>query len=100
MPATRPITGREADPTTAEDPKEEASYNTPFTLQYDKLIIAVGAYSQSEENQIFLSSIMLMETYSIQYPWRKRTCTLPQRRQRRPSDSGSDPGMCIFFTFQ
>ena len=50
MPATRPITGEVADPTTAEDSKEEALYNTPFTMQYDKLIIAVGAYSQSEEN--------------------------------------------------
>jgi len=101
MPATRPITGEVADPTAAEDSKEEALYNTPFTMRYDKLIIAVGAYSQSEK-QIFLipfSSIMLMETNSIQYPWRERTRTLPQGRQRRPSDSESDPRMYIFFNF-
>ncbi|KAJ3553506.1 hypothetical protein NP233_g12626 [Leucocoprinus birnbaumii] len=42
MPATRPITSDVADPTTQEDPKEEAKKNTPFTMRYDKLIIAVA----------------------------------------------------------
>ncbi|KAF5350487.1 hypothetical protein D9756_008688 [Leucocoprinus leucothites] len=47
MPATRPVKSEVADPTTQEDPKEEVMDNTPFTMRYDKLIIAVGAYSQT-----------------------------------------------------
>lgn len=48
MPATRPVTGEASDPIIKDDPKEGAPHNTPFTMRYDKLVIAVGAYAQSE----------------------------------------------------
>jgi hypothetical protein len=48
MPATRPITSESADPTKVDDPNHRALANVPFTARYDKLIIAVGAYSQSQ----------------------------------------------------
>ena len=44
MPATRP---HDAEPTGDPDVILHHPEN-PFTLHYDKLIIAVGAYSQSE----------------------------------------------------
>jgi len=44
MPATRP---HDAEPTGDPDVTLHRPEN-PFTLHYDKLIIAVGAYSQSE----------------------------------------------------
>jgi len=44
MPATRPYN---AEPT--GDPEDISQRpDSPFTLHYDKLIIAVGAYAQSE----------------------------------------------------
>ena len=52
MPATRPIAAQTAS--TVEDEKAVGTQrspaqveSTPFTLRYDKLLIAVGAYSQS-----------------------------------------------------
>jgi len=52
MPATRPIAAQ--TPSTVEDEKAAGTQrsparveSTPFTLRYDKLLIAVGAYSQS-----------------------------------------------------
>lgn len=44
MPATRPAT---AEPREEEDATTQEHYGTPFTLHFDKLVIAVGAYSQS-----------------------------------------------------
>jgi hypothetical protein len=44
MPATRPY---DAEPTGDPDVTPRRVEN-PFTLHYDKLIIAVGAYSRSE----------------------------------------------------
>lgn len=52
MPATRPIAAQTAS--AVEDEKAAGTQrspgqvgSTPFTLRYDKLVIAVGAYSQS-----------------------------------------------------
>lgn len=44
MPATRPAT---AEPREEEDATTQEHYGTPFTLHFDKLVIAVGAYSQT-----------------------------------------------------
>lgn len=52
MPATRPIVGQTASPVEADEVKKTQRPPAqvgaiPFTLRYDKLVIAVGAYSQS-----------------------------------------------------
>ena len=52
MPATRPIVAQAASPVEAEKVNETQRPPAqvgaiPFTLRYDKLVIAVGAYSQS-----------------------------------------------------
>ncbi|EKM78363.1 NDE2, mitochondrial external NADH dehydrogenase [Agaricus bisporus var. burnettii JB137-S8] len=63
MPATRPITREASDPTKVDDPNYRASANIPFTARYDKLIIAVGAYSQTfnipgvKEHAYFLKDV-------------------------------------------
>jgi len=44
MPATRPAT---AEPREEEDATTQEHRGTPFTLRFDKLVIAVGAYSQT-----------------------------------------------------
>ena len=46
MPATRPAT---AEPREEEDATTQEHHGTPFTLRFDKLVIAVGAYSQSTQ---------------------------------------------------
>ncbi|KAM6501068.1 Pyridine nucleotide-disulfide oxidoreductase domain containing protein [Amanita muscaria] len=53
MPATKPIVAQAASAVAAEKaaesqhPQPQANA-TPFTLRYDKLVVAVGAYSQSK----------------------------------------------------
>ena len=53
MPATRPVTSETSDPTEGEEAVAQTGGGIPFTMNYDKLVIAVGAYSQSES---FLSN--------------------------------------------
>jgi hypothetical protein len=50
MPATSPILSEISATPNADDPDTPGKSHrigTPFTLRYDKLVIAVGAYSQS-----------------------------------------------------
>ncbi|KAF9453319.1 NDE1, mitochondrial external NADH dehydrogenase [Macrolepiota fuliginosa MF-IS2] len=47
MPATRPVTAGASDPTQSEEVELHATSNVPFEMRYDKLVIAVGAYSQT-----------------------------------------------------
>lgn len=55
MPATRPP---DAEPTGDTDALIEKG--DPFTIHYDKLIIAVGAYSQSELSTSSIDILVLM----------------------------------------
>ncbi|KAG6891257.1 hypothetical protein C0995_008509 [Termitomyces sp. Mi166 len=63
MPATPPI--RKGSPSTSrQDPRLEVLVeNKPFILKYDKLVVAVGAYSQTfnipgvKENALFLKDV-------------------------------------------
>lgn len=48
MPATRPVTSETSDPFEGEEAASQTTRGIPFTMSYDKLVIAVGAYSQSE----------------------------------------------------
>ena len=53
MPATRPIVAQTASAVKADEVKETQRPPAqvgaiPFTMRYDKLVIAVGAYSQSQ----------------------------------------------------
>ena len=51
MPATPPLPSEKSSAPLAEGSQAETMFpgaGTPFTLRYDKLVIAVGAYSQSE----------------------------------------------------
>ncbi|RXW23234.1 hypothetical protein EST38_g2629 [Candolleomyces aberdarensis] len=56
MPATRPL---HTEPASGDHSHSHPIPNEPFSVRYDKLVIAVGAYSQSFEqaNQPFLSDI-------------------------------------------
>jgi len=82
MPATRP---HDAEPTGDPDVTLHRLEN-PFTLHYDKLIIAVGAYSQSELLGLFLYYFS-SPFFSVQYTWCKRTRAFPQGREGRPQNS-------------
>ncbi|KAF5373261.1 hypothetical protein D9615_007477 [Tricholomella constricta] len=65
MPATPPIPLRSEPTTTRLDPRLDTIPvgNTPFPIRYDKLVIAVGAYSQTfnvpgvKENAHFLKDV-------------------------------------------
>ena len=50
MPATRPLN---AEPTEDPDSQVPQGSGSPFTIKYDKLVIAVGAYSQSRRKFLF-----------------------------------------------
>ncbi|KAG2007219.1 ndb1 (nad(p)h dehydrogenase b1) [Coprinopsis cinerea AmutBmut pab1-1] len=63
MPATRPPKSQPTDATGDEVARAEASADRAFTVGYDKLVIAVGAYSQTfnvpgvKENAHFLKDV-------------------------------------------
>lgn len=49
MPATPPLSFEKASSPVADNTVTTSSgTGTPFTLRFDKLVIAVGAYSQSK----------------------------------------------------
>lgn len=54
MPATRPVKAESTDDT---DSTTSTSSGTPFSIKYDKLIIAVGAYAQSKSNSLSCLSV-------------------------------------------
>ena len=61
MPATRPLN---AEPTEEPDSKVPQVSGSPFTIKYDKLVIAVGAYSQSK-----LKLYMILKLQSLTMPF-------------------------------
>jgi NADPH-dependent 2,4-dienoyl-CoA reductase/sulfur reductase-like enzyme len=56
MPATRP-TNADPKPKHNEDTNVIDHSGIPFSMHYDKLVIAVGAYSQSDYSTSFSFSI-------------------------------------------
>ncbi len=86
MPATRPVTDKASDPVEGEEATNQATGGIPFTMTYDKLVIAVGAYSQSENHSNpFVKSFNPYP--SVQHPGREGACTFSQRYQGRSQNS-------------
>ncbi len=80
------------------DPNESASAvagsSQKFQLTYDKLVIAVGAYSQSMSSLSHPSSAKCLHAlHSVQCPRREGTRVLPQGYQRRTTHSHKGAGM-------
>ena len=48
MPATRPVNAESTDDMDANTASTFSG--TPFSIKYDKLVIAAGAYAQSKSN--------------------------------------------------
>ena len=57
MPATRP-TDADPKPQNNEDTNVIDHSGIPFSMHFDKLVIAVGAYSQSDYLTIFFSQLL------------------------------------------
>lgn len=89
MPATRPFN---AESTTDTDYNTPTVSSTPFSLKYDKLIIAVGAYAQSGSQTV--PHVWFFDSQnSLQCTWCKRTCALSERRKGCQENTQQDPRM-------
>jgi hypothetical protein len=56
MPATRPV---KAESTADTDSTSVPTFSgTPFSIKYDKLLIAVGAYAQSESKSLSYHAVL------------------------------------------
>lgn len=93
--ATQPADTKEAPPqlvpSTLEQKKLVGPARKGFEIHYDKLVIAVGAYSQSNHINLDASNGMqLTNPKSLQYSRSKGACLFPQRRSRCSSHPFSD----------
>jgi len=57
MPATRPIEAESTEDTDSKTTTAPTSSGTPFSIKYDKLIIAVGAYAQSKSRILLYPAV-------------------------------------------
>jgi NADPH-dependent 2,4-dienoyl-CoA reductase/sulfur reductase-like enzyme len=94
MPATRP-TNADPKPKHDEDTNFIDPTSTPFSIHFDKLVIAVGAYSQSDLVFLFYLSQLLNSCCSFQRTRGERTCSFSERCQRRPQNTESYPGVFV-----
>ena len=105
MPATPPIhpdthTAQQTDNTVTKHPGSGA----PFMIKYDKLVIAVGAYSQSERSPRIVTLItgvgltLASMHLSVQRPWGEGACELLKGYQGRTLYKDACLGMYIITT--
>ena len=105
MPATPPIhpetlAAKQTENTVTNHPGSGA----PFMIKYDKLVIAVGAYSQSERLPPIVTLItdvgltLASMHLSVQRPWGEGACALLKGCQGRTVYKDACPGMYIITT--
>lgn len=81
MPATPPAF-HESRPAPSHSDHAPSDNNTPFTIGYDKLVIAVGAYSQSISFLFCLVKTVINRNHtSVQCSRSKGVCSFSQGRQ-------------------
>ena len=96
MPATRP-TNADPKPRHDEDTNVIDQSGVPFSMHFDRLVIAVGAYSQSDYliDRVFFFSFADKSCCSFRRTWGQRTRPFSERCQGRPENTRSYLGMSV-----